>query len=570
MRPSGVDPALTLGDPNLFRRGTVPLGQELLTGRPLLMDTDDICRHVLVVGTTGSGKTELLTGMAAGVILAGGGVIFVDGKGDLSNWARMAGLAAQAGRADEAFLINMGGGPSSSWNPFTGLKADEAARLLVSSQSVATGDQVMWQSRANALIRVACRLAWYGCDQPNPEVVEYNMMPRILFTALKDMPNMPRDVAESVKAYLDSLPGYTASRGAEQSHVTMEQHGYLSMQWTATFDFLCRQVGHVLNKPRSDVNAEDAVRRRRIVHVSLPVLTMGGSDVKLAGGLIFAAIRRAVAGMTPQAVSGAWDEMVPDPSAASHMPPMLIILDEVGHYLVDGMGLMAAQARSTGIGLVFAVQDLDAMWRSDAKETSLITANAGTRIIMRQTAKPSDFMRPLLPSQHRTSGNYRRAIEESARQHLAATELAREREAMSRTSAGMSELHAYAVDNAREHVEAVMRHPHWDLEDVLPSLGAGEFVAVRGTSHVIGRAHYATPAIPPVHISLPCGEALPWALDPLLVDAVPEVDQLPPALSTGVHADLLDEVLAQIAARETASTSTSTRSHSDFVKDLLA
>jgi intracellular multiplication protein IcmO len=68
-----------------------------------------------------------------------------------------------------------------------------------------------------------------------------------------------------------------------------------------------------------------------------------------------------------------------------------VILDEVGYYMVDGMDLMSAQARSLGFSLVFAGQDLHAMKRFNDKVFGSVQGNTNTKIIMRtedpETAK---------------------------------------------------------------------------------------------------------------------------------------------------------------------------------------
>lgn len=63
------------------------------------------------------------------------------------------------------------------------------------------------------------------------------------------------------------------------------------------------------------------------------------------------------------------------------------LLDEVGYYMVDGMDLMSAQARSLGFSLVFAGQDLHAMKRFNDKVFGSVQGNTNTKIIMRTEDK---------------------------------------------------------------------------------------------------------------------------------------------------------------------------------------
>ncbi len=59
------------------------------------------------------------------------------------------------------------------------------------------------------------------------------------------------------------------------------------------------------------------------------------------------------------------------------------MLDEVGYYTVEGLALMAAQARSLGFSMIYASQDIPAMKRLNEKEAASIIANTNTKIFMR-------------------------------------------------------------------------------------------------------------------------------------------------------------------------------------------
>jgi hypothetical protein len=63
--------------------------------------------------------------------------------------------------------------------------------------------------------------------------------------------------------------------------------------------------------------------------------------------------------------------------------PSQFVLDEVGYYTVQGLAVLAAQARSLGFSLVFATQDIPAMLRNDDKEAKSMIANTTTKIFMR-------------------------------------------------------------------------------------------------------------------------------------------------------------------------------------------
>ncbi len=62
--------------------------------------------HALIFGSTGSGKTEALIGIAYNALLQASGFIYVDGKGDNSLYAKVFSMVRSMGREDDLLLIN--------------------------------------------------------------------------------------------------------------------------------------------------------------------------------------------------------------------------------------------------------------------------------------------------------------------------------------------------------------------------------------------------------------------------------------------------------------------------------
>jgi hypothetical protein len=70
----------------------------------VLLSPDRLCRHVLVTGATGSGKTETLLRLAWTVAKTSRAPVFyLDGKGDRQTAERFSGLMADAGRSTRVF-----------------------------------------------------------------------------------------------------------------------------------------------------------------------------------------------------------------------------------------------------------------------------------------------------------------------------------------------------------------------------------------------------------------------------------------------------------------------------------
>jgi hypothetical protein len=75
-------------------------------GRAVLVSPERLCRHVLVCGATGSGKTETVLRLAWTVAKhSGAPVFYLDGKGDRDTARRFCGLMTDAGRTTRVFPV---------------------------------------------------------------------------------------------------------------------------------------------------------------------------------------------------------------------------------------------------------------------------------------------------------------------------------------------------------------------------------------------------------------------------------------------------------------------------------
>ncbi len=64
------------------RNGAVIIGTEFETGKEVTISASDRAKHILVLGTTGAGKTVTIKSICKSDIDGGHGGVFIDGKGD--------------------------------------------------------------------------------------------------------------------------------------------------------------------------------------------------------------------------------------------------------------------------------------------------------------------------------------------------------------------------------------------------------------------------------------------------------------------------------------------------------
>lgn len=344
-------------------------------------------------------NTETLLGFAANALSWGSGFLFCDGKGDVALFAKVYAMARRFGREDDLLVLNfmngnedvgaMGGRlRSNTMNPFATGSSDGLTQMVVSLMDEVGGDGAMWKGRATAMLtgvmRALCFLRDNGLLDLNVgEIRDHMQLKRIIALGdEKEYPDIPPHIRKSIKSYLSSLPGYQEDKKEKQAQTTLDQHGYLEMQFTKILGSLADVYGHIFYTPYGQVDMHDVVLNRRILVIMLPALEKSDDEIANLGKIVVATLKGMMGGTLGSRLEGNWADVVENRPTNSPSP-FLCILDEVGYYTVEGMALMAAQARSLGFSMIYASQDIPAMKRLNEKEAASIIANTNTKVFMR-------------------------------------------------------------------------------------------------------------------------------------------------------------------------------------------
>ena len=119
-------------------------------GRTVLVSPGRLCRHVLVCGATGSGKTETVLRLAWTVAKhTGAPVFYLDGKGDRDTARRFCGLMANAGRATRVF-------PLESFDGWRGEAHEIQGRLMQVVDYTTVGPASWYRDIAKTTLRLVC------------------------------------------------------------------------------------------------------------------------------------------------------------------------------------------------------------------------------------------------------------------------------------------------------------------------------------------------------------------------------------------------------------------------------
>ncbi len=392
-------------------RGIYFFGNENATDEELWFSNEDMRTHVLIFGSTGSGKTEFLISMAYNALLQASGFIYVDGKGDNGLFSKVFSMVRSMGREDDILLINfMTGardiiGPqekrlSNTLNPFARGSSSMLSNLIVSlmNSSSSSSDGDMWKGRAigfvEALMRVLVAMRDAGHILLDANTIRnYFLLPKLeamvvdkLF--LRDgqeaisLDILPPSIIEPIVNYVYNLPGYNKEKKGKQVSQVLEQHGYITMQLTRAFTSLADTYGHILRTNLAEVDLTDVVLNRRILCVLLPALEKSPDELSNLGKVIIATLKAMMAAGLGDSVEGDLRDII-DNKPHNSETPFLCILDEYGYYAVEGFAVVPAQARSLGFSVVFAGQDLPAFQKASKEEAASIGANTNIKICMK-------------------------------------------------------------------------------------------------------------------------------------------------------------------------------------------
>lgn len=394
-------------------QGICLYGNDRRTNEELWFSNDDMRTHSLIFGSTGSGKTELLIGLAYNSLIQGSGLIYVDGKGDNSLFAKIYSLARYTGREDDLLLINFMTGArdvigaqknrlSNTMNPFAVGSADMLSQLVISlmdsgSNNQGGGNDDMWKGRAISFVEALMRCLTYMRDQGHILLDAHTIRKYFILTKLEsivldrkfpvderyvDMSDAPEIAIDPLKNYLDTLPGFQPAKKFKQSGECLEQHGFITMQLTRTFNSLADTYGHIIRTNLAEVDFQDVILNRRILVVLLPALEKSPAELSNLGKLIVASLKAMMAAGLGSQVEGTYTEVI-DRKPTNSSTPFLCILDEYGYYAVEGFSVVPAQARSLGFSAIFAGQDLPAFQKASKEEAASIGANTNIKVCMK-------------------------------------------------------------------------------------------------------------------------------------------------------------------------------------------
>lgn len=389
--------------------GVTYLGRCKETGLPVYSSNSDDRTHSIVLGTTGSGKTELMLANCANQYVQNSGYIFVDAKGDTKAQQDHYRLCNRFGRNEDLLTINfitsgrnmlraqtdkMTNSMNQMSNTSSGMLIEFLINLL--DDSGGGGGSDMWKGRAIAFIAALTRVLVYlrdnGFIQLSPKVftqyMELEALEELVFAHNGKYGIDFERVVEQLQGYLVSLPGYkTGPKNLKkQESKTREQHGYITMQLTKAINDLTFNYGHIFGVEHGgDIDIFDVVLNRRVLTVPLPALERSPDSLKTLGKLIIGSIKQMMAGSLGNRMEGLRRAII-DARPTNALTSFKLYLDEWGYIVIVGASVLPAQARSLNFSIMFGAQTYEDIERGSKEEAAATWGNTTIKLIGRTTS----------------------------------------------------------------------------------------------------------------------------------------------------------------------------------------
>lgn len=411
--------------------GNVDSGSEFERFKEIWLSDDDLRKHMLIIGSTGSGKSETLKGIFFNALCWSSGFFVADGKADNKLPTDTFTMARSMGRDDSLLYLNflLGGKTpeqvrrsrrrrTNKINPVSSSDADTIIQMGANMLPKVEGEGKNWQEKALNLWRAVIQALCYlrdneGMDLSVATIIDHLALPKIEELYIKGYEeSMIRGEWSygfaGIKSYLESgCPAYkvdkllakhgygdapppgpggrapAAGKAFEQDSMAFEQHAYRTTQLMPVLNLLDKTYGFIFRDKYPEIDMIDVALNNRILVMLIPSLEKSSQEAENLGKLAIACLRVMMGKNLGSEIEGHRRELL-DSKATNAPYPFLVALDELAYYFSDGIAVMFAQARSLGMCMIAAAQDLEKLTEGNrAAEAGAMLANQVAKFFMR-------------------------------------------------------------------------------------------------------------------------------------------------------------------------------------------
>jgi hypothetical protein len=324
--------------------------------RPLALSHEDACKHVHVIGPTGTGKTTLLANLIGQDMAAGYGVILIESKGDLFHAAMQ---AVPKERLDDVIVLDatetyrqVGYNVLAEGNPR--VVVDELVGLFT---NLYEDSKAVWTRQVlyHALLTLTSQPGYTFVDLAPllmPMTDEEGAWRDDLIGSVKD-----RELRDYWKRF------FAQPRGAQDRIVqpVMDRIWQLNGR---------PEIRNIIGQSKSSFTMREVIENNRILLINLA--DVGADTASLTGTLL---------------MNSLWGAA----RATRGSRPNFLYMDEFQDFIklpISPEDLLA-KARSFGLGAVFAHQHLDQL---AADLRNAVLANARTKVVFQTSAKDASTL----------------------------------------------------------------------------------------------------------------------------------------------------------------------------------
>lgn len=426
--------------------GNVDSDSEYERFKEIWLSDDDLRKHMLIIGSTGSGKSETLKGIFFNALCWSSGYFVADGKADNTLPTDSFTEVRSFGRDDSLLFLNflLGGKTpeqvrrsrrrrTNKINPVSSADADTIIQMGANMLPKVEGEGKNWQEKALNLWRAVIQALCYmrdtdGVDLSVATIIDHLALPKIEELYVKGYEESQVRGEWSygfagIKSYLESgCPAYkvdkllakhgygdqpppaaggrpsAGGKAFEQDSMAFEQHAYRTTQLMPVLNLLDKTYGFIFRDKYPEIDMIDITLNNRILVMLIPSLEKSSQEAENLGKLAIACLRVMMGKNLGADIEGNRRELLE--SKATQAPyPFLVALDELAYYFSDGIAVMFAQARSLGMCMIAAAQDLEKLTEGNrAAEAGAMLANQVSKLFMRidDANKTYEFMNKIL------------------------------------------------------------------------------------------------------------------------------------------------------------------------------
>lgn len=370
----------------------------------LWIGKDDILTHMLVLGTTGAGKTETLVSLCFNYLAVGSGLIYVDPKAAPKLGAQIYTMCRILGRDDDFLLINYMADKmaqesmlkhnhtrtplrqSNTQNPFAVGDANQLTQLLFALMPGDDGGgNSIFQQNAQTLISglmfVLVEMRNKGEKPLSIDLIRHylNNIPDIC--ALAKRTDFSETAILALQAGLATV-GWDKSKDPDkQSKNFPEQYSYARAYFGRALSLLVDNYGRIFKTSHGEVDTVDVITSRRIYVTLIPSMDKDPKELKSLGQICLASVRNACAIGLGDKVQGRISDVLgalPTESRA----PYGIIVDEYAAIETPGFEILLTQGRGLGMAVIVASQDMAGIKRASEAAAEQIVSNCKVKVFM--------------------------------------------------------------------------------------------------------------------------------------------------------------------------------------------